>query len=531
MFDLFPDVAMPPIRREKSKDVFRLGKDRGLPPDLEGDAEDYLVELTSDTDPANAKNWPFKRKAVSAAVLGFDTLIATWGSSSYSSSLQGITMAFGVGQTVAILGITLYILGFALGPLVFAPLSELYGRKPPIVIACFVFVCFEFAIATAENFQTLMLCRFFAGVAASCPLAVVGGAFTDMFDTDLRGSSIALFASLVFAGPFLSPLVSTAVVQATNWRWSQYLTAFMGCLALVLDIVFYEETYQKAILVKRAKEIRQHTHNWAIHHSSEEEVIDFKDLVEKHLLLPLKLLFTEPALLLISIYLSFVYSLIYLNLELIPIIFTKVRGYGPIVTDLFYIPAIIGVFIGAGITISLEPRYNRKVKAMKGFPQPRERLIPMQIGGISFCIGLFWLITGDYTWISWLSPAFALIFVGIGLLLIFLAGLNYIIDMYLMYAASAIAGNTFIRSFMAAAFPLFAFQMFAKLTVTWGAFLLGGIALVLAPVPTIFYIFDERIRGSSKYAPAPDIKFLRKQREEQRDKEASAGRSDSNDSD
>jgi DHA1 family multidrug resistance protein-like MFS transporter len=99
----------------------------------------------------------------------------------YSSAVTPVSLEFGVSSTVALLGLTLYICGFATGPLAFGPLSELYGRKVPITGACFVFTCFMFAAATAKDFQTLMLTRFFAGVFASCPLTVVGGAFSDLF--------------------------------------------------------------------------------------------------------------------------------------------------------------------------------------------------------------------------------------------------------------------------------------------------------------------------------------------------------------
>lgn len=65
-------------------------------------------------------------------------------------------MAFGVGMVTSILGLTLYICGFATGPSAFAPLSELYGRKIPITATSFVFACFMFAAVTAKDFQTLV---------------------------------------------------------------------------------------------------------------------------------------------------------------------------------------------------------------------------------------------------------------------------------------------------------------------------------------------------------------------------------------
>jgi DHA1 family multidrug resistance protein-like MFS transporter len=316
MFDLAPHPSRP-VKRTPTSVSYRLGpNDRGLPPNLEGQSSEYLVELTSDTDIANAKAWPFKRKMQAAVVLGFDTLVASWGSSVYSASVAAVTEIYDVSETVALLGLTLYICGFATGPLAWGPLSELYGRRMPVMCAAFVFTCFIFGAATAQNIQTLMLCRFFAGVFASCPLAVVGGAFSDLFGNETRGIAIAAFSAIVFIGPFISPIAGAFIAQShLGWRWTEYITGIMGALAFVLDLVFLEETYMKTILCRRAAKIRQETGNFAIHHISEEEVLTPNDLLQKHFLLPIKLLFGEPIVLLITLYTAFIYGLLYLFLE------------------------------------------------------------------------------------------------------------------------------------------------------------------------------------------------------------------------
>lgn len=106
MFDLAPTYTNP-VRRTKTDVRFQLGVDRGLPPSLEADEKAYLVELTGDDDPANAKVWKFSRKLIAAGILGFDTLVASWGSSVYSSAVAPVSEKFGVSETVALLGLTL----------------------------------------------------------------------------------------------------------------------------------------------------------------------------------------------------------------------------------------------------------------------------------------------------------------------------------------------------------------------------------------------------------------------------------------
>lgn len=136
-----------------------------------------------------------------------------------------------------------------------------------------------------------------------------------------------------------------------------------------------------------------------------------------------------------------------------PIVFAEYRGINEAVATLPYIGLIIGVLIGCAIVIAFEPRYNRKLKANNGLPVPEQRLVPMMIGAVIFPIGLFWFAwTGNYPSISWAAPAVSGILTGAGILTIFLQALNYLVDAYLNVAASAIAANTFLRSFFGAGF-------------------------------------------------------------------------------
>jgi DHA1 family multidrug resistance protein-like MFS transporter len=227
----------------------------------------------------------------------------------------------------------------------------------------------------------------------------------------------------------------------------------MGALALVLDIFILEETYQKTLLQKRAAWIRTETQNFAIHHVTEEETVDFNDLVKKHLVLPLKLLFLEPIVLLITIYTAFIYGILYLFLEAYPIVFAEKRGINEAVATLPYIGLIIGVLIGCGIVIAFEPRYNRKLRENNNIPVPEQRLLPMMVGAVLFPIGLFWFAwTGNYGSIHWIVPTLSGLLTGAGIMTIFLQALNYLIDAYLVVAASAIAANSFLRSFFGAGF-------------------------------------------------------------------------------
>ena len=157
-------------------------------------------------------------------------------------------------------------LGFVFGPMIFAPISELYGRKLPVISSAFGMTVFNFAVATAQDTQTIFICRFFTGLFGAGPLAVVGAAFSDLFDNNSRGKAMSVFAATVFAGPLLAPIVGGFISPSyLGWRWTAYITGIMAALALILDLIFLEETYAPAILV--AKSIGDAQTDWELGHS------------------------------------------------------------------------------------------------------------------------------------------------------------------------------------------------------------------------------------------------------------------------
>jgi len=172
-----------------------------------------------------------------------------------------------------------------------------------------LFGIFNIGVATAKDAQTVFLCRFFAGFMGACPLTCVGAVFADMYNNKQRGVAIAIFSVCVFSGPLLAPFIGGFIdMSYLGWRWTEYLTAIMGFFGLFLLLVLMEETYPPVILVNKASELRRRTKNWGIHAKQEEIEIDLRELLEKNLSRPIKMLFTEPIVLAISIYMAFVYG-------------------------------------------------------------------------------------------------------------------------------------------------------------------------------------------------------------------------------
>ena len=142
---------------------------------------DVLVEFEGDDDPYNPLNWPFRKKCVTTALYGFTTMGATFASSVYSPTVEVITEEFGVGLEVSLLGLSLLLAGFGLGPLIWAPLSEVFGRKPAVLIPFFLAAIFSFTTAVANDIQTIMISRFFTGFFGSAPVTNTGGVLGKIF--------------------------------------------------------------------------------------------------------------------------------------------------------------------------------------------------------------------------------------------------------------------------------------------------------------------------------------------------------------
>lgn len=488
------------------KDLPQMGGDRDYPPVLFEDRTPYEVTF-SDEDAVNFPQfehpykWSFKKKLMTVAILCLNCLGVTMGSSNFASCVPQIMAEYGVIEVVGILGITLYVFGFALGPVVYGPLSELYGRRNLLIISSFGFTLFQFAVATGENLQTILICRFFAGCVGAAPLAVIPAAMSDMFDNYSRGKVVSIFSLTVFLGPILTPVYSSYIVQYTTWRWVQYVSGIYAGLCTLAICFLYDESHHPIVLCKKAQYMREKSGNWGIYAAHELLSLDIKDIFTKTIARPLKMLRKEPILLLMTVYNTFVYGILYLMLEAYPYIF-EIKKHFYKNGELPYIGLIVGMsFFSAMMIFILEPRYIAAVAKNNGKPCPEERLIGMMVSGPVFTIGIFWLMwTGNYNSVHWIVPTIGGAFIGFGLIGIFLTSFNYLIDAYLLLAASAIAGNTFLRSGFGASFPLFAGYMLKGMGVNWAGLLLGLFSAALIPVPFLFYKYGKWLRQKSSYA-------------------------------
>ncbi|PNY22478.1 MFS-type transporter [Tolypocladium capitatum] len=464
---------------------------------------DELVDFDGKDDPYHPINWPTHKKVTTTTLYGLVTMTATWASSAYSAGTRQVADEFHVGTQTATLGTTLFLFGFGLGPLLWAPLSEVYGRRLAVMTPMFVAICFSFGSATAKDLQTLMLTRFFGAFFASAPVTNTGGVLGDLYSPAWRGIAMAGYAMAVVGGPVLGPIVSAAVVlqPSLGWRWTEYLTGILQAVILLVAVVFIDESYPPKLLVYKARRLRHESGNWALHARFEEWDVSVKELARKFLLRPIQLLLT-PICFLVALYASFCFGILYMQLGAIPIVFGELRGWDPLVATLPFLCILVGAILGCAINVYNQTLYNKTYHASGDRAVPEKRLPPMMFGSVLFSAGQF--LTG---WtaeprVHWIVPCIGLVMLGTGFFTIFQAALNYLVDTFQAYAASAIAANTFLRSCFAGAFPLVVGPLYHNIGVGPGSSITGGFAALLIPVPFVFYAFGRRIRAASKWSKA-----------------------------
>ncbi|KAF2724079.1 MFS general substrate transporter [Polychaeton citri CBS 116435] len=473
----------------------------GASSDMVKDVDTTLVEFNGPDDSYNPLNWPMRKKFVTTIIYSLCTMGCTWASTIYNAGLRQIESQFHVGQEVALLGLTFYLLGNSLGPLIWAPFSEAYGRKvSTIILPMFGLMVFSFATAVAKDLQTILITRFFAGMFGVAPLSNVGGVLVDIWPATQRGAALLTWGIAVIAGPLIAPLVGGALVvnlPQTGWRWTEYTTGIIIAATLLLGLFLVDESSHPVLLARKADKIRHDSQNWAIHSKSQEMNFTFKAVAQKYLIVPLEML-VDPICFFINLYAAFVYAMIYLAITSFPIEFEETRRWNEVVGSLPFLALLVGAFLGAFVNLWGQSYYRKQLIASKALVIPEARLLPMIIGSFFFAPGLFimgWTSHKDTHWIGFCIGAAC---VGLGFFTIFQSAINYLVDTYLMLAASALAANMFTRSLLAASFPLFSNALFHNLGLDWGMSLLGFISAVMIPIPLLFYKFGRTMRAKGR---------------------------------
>ncbi|EIN09355.1 MFS general substrate transporter [Punctularia strigosozonata HHB-11173 SS5] len=463
------------------------------------------VDWYGPDDPECPRNWSFAKKCF----VTFDICLITFaiyiGSAIYSPGILFVAEEFNVSPVAATLGITMFVLGYGIGPMFLSPFSEVpqLGRTSTYIITLFLFVVLQIPTALAKNLGTLLAIRFLAGFIGSPPLATGGASLADMWGPADMAIVMGLWGCSAVCGPVLGPLLGGFAATAKGWTWTIWILMWLAGAALVFLAVFLPETSSSAILYRRAVRLRKLTGNESLRSQGEldAEFYTANEVVQMTMIRPFVLGFTEPIVAAWNVYVALLYGILYIWISSFDLIFIEIYGFNLGENGLAFMGVAIGAIIGLFLMIPYVNRYIRPKFANgdEDFP-PEARLPPAMVGAILLPASLFWFGWTARASIHWIVPIIATVFYSIGTFFVFQAGLNYLHDCYPRYLASVFAGNDLFRSVLGAAFPVFANAFFKNLGIGKACSVLGGISVAMIPIPWVLWTYGPRIRAMSKWS-------------------------------
>ncbi|CAI6093675.1 unnamed protein product [Clonostachys chloroleuca] len=456
------------------------------------------VDWDGPSDPTRPVNWSNKKKWWDMGIISFLTFLTPL-TSSIVAPAQGLVMKSfqSTNRTLASFVVSIYLVGFAVGPLFLAPLSEIYGRLRIYQVGTLIFTIWNIACALAPNVGSLLVFRLFAGISGSGPVTLGAGSVADMFAREERGVAMAIYGLGPLLGPVIGPIAGGYISQAQGWRWVFWLLAIVSAVAVIL-VFLLSESYEPVLLRQKATRIRRK--NKTMDATGQALKLGSKNIFIQSITRPTKLLFLTPNVALFSLYTGVVFGYLYLLFTTVTEVYETTYHFSQGATGLVFISIGVGALIGISGFGALSDRIqNLLIARNNGQPEPEFRLPPLIPGSFLIPIGLFWYGWSAQPHIHWIMPMIGLGWVGCGMIATILPIQAYLVDAFGEYAASAIAANTVVRSIVGAFLPLAGPSMYAKLGLGWGNSLLGLIALAMLPVPVVFYLYGKKIRMNSRY--------------------------------
>ncbi|KAJ5615299.1 hypothetical protein N7537_000413 [Penicillium hordei] len=476
-----------------------------------GTDEDPFEVTWIPNDPRNPMNFSEVKKWTFTMLVAVATLAVSLVSSAYTGGIKEIMLQFHIGQELATLGVSLFVLGFAIGPLLWAPLSELFGRQILFITTYAALTAFNAGVAGSQNAWSIIILRFFAGSFGSSPLTNAGGVIADMFPAKQRGIAMSLFAAAPFLGPIIGPIAGGFIGMSDGgWQWVMGFLALFSGTVWIIGSLTIPETYAPVLLRRRAERLSKLSGN--IYRSKleiDQGKVSLKDSFKVSLSRPWVLLFQEPIVFLLSLYMAIVYGTLYMMFAAFPIVYQQTRGWNQGVGGLAFLGIMIGMLAAVIYSLWDNKRYIGTSDKHNGFAPPEARLPPCLIASVAIPIGLFWFAWTNYPSIHFMVSIAAGVPFGFGMVLVFLSIMNYLIDSYTIFAASVLAANSVIRSLFGAAFPLFTTYMYKNLGIHWASSIPAFLALACVPFPFLFYKYGPAVRARCKFAAQSDA-FMRK---------------------
>ncbi|KAI2632154.1 major facilitator superfamily domain-containing protein [Hypoxylon sp. NC1633] len=229
----------------------------------ESDLDRGIIGWEGQEDPEMPLNFSPSRKWVLVASLSFITFMSPLSSSILSPAIANISREFNnLNITIGAFPVSIYLLGYAVGPLFLGPLSEIYGRAPILTISNTFFCAWHIACALAPSLDSLIAFRFLSGVGGSGCLSFGGAVIGDLFPVVERGKALSLWTLGPLIGPTLGPLIGAFITGTIGWRWAPWIVLILSAILTIIIAMTLPETNHRVILEKKVKRLRYKDADW-----------------------------------------------------------------------------------------------------------------------------------------------------------------------------------------------------------------------------------------------------------------------------
>ncbi|KAL5589350.1 hypothetical protein FOVSG1_011217 [Fusarium oxysporum f. sp. vasinfectum] len=452
-----------------------------------------ILDMNVLDDPDMPLNWPKSKRWINIMIVSILTLLTPFASSMIAPAIQPIMDEMHeTNPNIGSFMVSIYLLGYAFGPLFLAPLSEIYGRLPVYRICMIVFLLTNIACALSINMPMLIIFRLLTGLAGACPLTIGPASVADCFSQEERGRAMAIWNMPVLLGPSLGPAVGAYVSRGLGWRWNFWLLIIMTGAVLVICAFVQKETHAPTLQRKKLRKLQKERDTEDLPVAT-----PHSQLIKRSLARPLKMLFFSPIIFGLSFLTAIAYGTLYLLFTTVSETFKTKYG---IVTNvgLIYLGFGCGQIVGLILFGMVSDPILRRM-ARGGELKPEYRLPLMIPCSAIIPIGLLvygW--TTEYG-VFWFVPVIGTFMIGFGMITVFTSVSTYLVDAFPTYAASATAANTVLRSIGGALLPLAGPKMFDAIGQGWGNTLLAGVSLAMISMIVISYRYGERLRTGAKY--------------------------------
>ncbi|KAB5584718.1 major facilitator superfamily domain-containing protein [Coniochaeta sp. 2T2.1] len=408
-------------------------------------------------------------------------------------------------ESLGSFSVTVYILGFCVGPLLLAPLTDLYGRTRLYRVYIVGYIALTVACALSPTLETLIVFRFFAGCFGGAPMAIGGAVIADMYAPGERMRPMACYSAGTMLGPTLGPALGSVVTGSLDWRWVFWIASILaGIAAIGLFFVLSEShlpTLQRRAGVRssRVRATEANIDGQPRRTSTAQPPVPAPapiiSVLTRAISLPGRIaLFHLPCALVLALICVF-NGLTNMILSSLGSVYQTAYGFPTITAGLSYLGIGLGGLTALSFASKMATAVAVKFGGEEGAKRPENALPFLFIIGPLGSIGLLWYGWSLEARVHWIVPILGLFFFGFTYLSVRLATQVILVEAVPNFSASALAAHTVASSIGGAFVPLSTFPLYRAIGYGWGNTVIAGINLSACLIPLGMFAIARK-RGS-----------------------------------